>query len=74
MTIMTTAAAGQTTGFCVYTVAEAAKKLGTSESKVRRELRAAGVKRVAGRSVAAFASWPNSHGNMDVRLPVAELS
>lgn len=73
MTILTHDAASKATGYCVYTVAEAAKKLNRSESAVRRELRTAGVKRVAGPTVAAFASWAFAHGSLDVRLPVHEM-
>jgi hypothetical protein len=73
-TIITAEAHAQNTGYCVYSVAEAAQKLGRSVSSIRRELRSIGVQRVAGRSVAGFASWPHSHGDLDVRLPVSEIA
>lgn len=57
------------TGYCVYSVSEAAAKLGCSESAVRREAKKLGVKKIAGRVVAGYISWSHSHGAMDVRLP-----
>lgn len=60
---------------CCHTVADAAKKLGISESAVRRQAKRLGVKRISGRVVAGFVAWPNAAGvyrDVTVVMPYAQ--
>lgn len=71
--LMTHAEQSSTVCACVYNVAEAAAKLGLSESTIRHQAKRLGVKRIAGRVVKGFVAWPNAvHQGVTVVLPYAE--
>jgi hypothetical protein len=56
-TITTHADVRDNTYICVYSVAEAAKRLGKSESTIRKIAKKLGVKKIAGSAVAGFVKF-----------------
>ena len=71
-TIITNSEAHAQTMYHVFDAAEAAAKLGRSESSIRREAKKLGVKKIKGNSVAGFIVWPHAHGALPVALSFAE--
>jgi DeoR/GlpR family transcriptional regulator of sugar metabolism len=69
-TLITPAEKANLTVACVYNAAEAAAKLGVAETTIRRECRKAGVKKIAGRTVAGFVRFTSQP--VDVVLPFSE--
>jgi transposase-like protein len=63
---------GNRTTFVCHSVADAARKLGVSESTIRQTARKLGVRKIAGRSVCGFVVWARRHGPLDVTLAVHE--
>lgn len=55
---------------CVYSAAEAAERLGVSTTTIRRTVKALGVCRIAGSSVAGFVRF--AHHPVDLSMPYAE--
>lgn len=63
------------TTYSCHTLGAAARKLGVSESTIRRVARRLGVTRVAGPAVGGFVVWPLAHGGRhDVILPICKHS
>lgn len=69
-TLITPATHQRNTLSCVYSPAEAAQRLGVSESTVRRAVRKLGVRRIAGATVTGFVRF--AHHPVDVSMPYSE--